>query len=112
MDDPHVPGFTREEMLAEGPSDRRQARACPRESRGCEHRRRHNLTRRAMTCPLCRFVAWLRIQHTRRREAVQQVEKLAQPKPVYHDKMPERLARGYPEVGTPQWYRRRNENAR
>jgi hypothetical protein len=61
-----------------------------------------------MSCPLCQFVSWLRA----RREAVRAIEKAAQPKPLYHDKLPERLTRGYPEVGTRQWYRRRHENAR
>ena len=61
-----------------------------------------------MSCPFCQIMAWLRAVHVRRREAVAQIEKAAQPKPVHHDKMPERLTRGYPEVGTKAWYRRRN----
>jgi hypothetical protein len=56
-------------------------------------------------CPLCRLLRFLRAIHTRRVHALKQIEKQAQPRPFYRERLQLEGERWMPDV---RWYRRRN----
>ena len=53
---------------------------------------------------LYRFLAWLRAIHTRKVDALKQIEKLAQPRTFYRESRQPEGERWMPDR---QWYRRR-----